>query len=307
MQLWAPEKLWASNPLAVVMVVVMTGSPKVSSYPGPSAQVWASRVVEERTKSAERTKAFGDLKSHVMTKQEVERQAKKEAKAIAEAKYKADAEKRKAKEDAERAQRASVRHKSLEEIKRQAYKAAEEMHQMEQTKHDMARLRIKEQNSGMLYEDQIEAVLDAGDVQLQANVAKAALEQRKRQEELDAKHEAEAKADREAKAQAKEAAETKRRQEEAKKQRDDDYRIKKEMALETKRQKERLEADDAKVKKIRQAQRKKNDEYDKWLGKGDILRDEMELMNERREGSSMSKGAKFSGIPDTKVDGKGNQ
>jgi hypothetical protein len=50
------------------MVVVMTGSPKVSAYPGPSAQVWANRVIEERTKSAERTKAFGDLKSHVMTK-----------------------------------------------------------------------------------------------------------------------------------------------------------------------------------------------------------------------------------------------
>lgn len=70
---------------------------------------------------------------------------------------------------------------------------------------------------------------------------------------------------------------------------------------------ERQEQEEAAIKKRRQAERKKNDEYDKWLGKGDILRDEMELMNERREGSSMSKGAKFSGIPDTKVDGKGNQ
>jgi len=285
----------------------MTGSVKPEAYPGPSAQVWANRAVSEKAQASAQKKGYNELKDATMSKKQQELMAKKEAKALAEAKFKADQEKRRAKEAAERAVRKDVRGQSLATIEGERQKARAEARMKEENDAAMARLRIAEQNSGMQFEDQVEAVIDAGDSEFQAQVAKTALAQRKMQEENDARHEAEAKAEREAKAAAKESADKQKRDDEMKRQRDEAYRIKKEMAAETRRQKERQEQEEAAIKKRRQAERKKNDEYDKWLGKGDILRDEMELMNERREGSSMSKGAKFSGIPDTKVDGKGNQ
>ena len=221
------------------MVVVMTGSVKPEAYPGPSAQVWANRAVSEKAQASAQKKGYNELKDATMSKKQQELMAKKEAKALAEAKFKADQEKRRAKEAAERAVRKDVRGQSLATIEGERQKARAEARMKEENDAAMARLRIAEQNSGMQFEDQVEAVIDAGDSEFQAQVAKTALAQRKMQEENDARHEAEAKAEREAKAAAKESADKQKRDDEMKRQRDEAYRIKKEMAAETRRQKVR--------------------------------------------------------------------
>ena len=112
---------------------------------------------------------------------------------------------------------------------------------------------------------------------------------------------------REAKAMAKEAELKRKRDEEESQQKHQSYETKKEMARETRKNREMAETKAAEMRRRRTEERKRADKYDAWLGQGDVLRDEQELMNERREGSAMHKGARFTGIPDMKVDGKGNQ
>lgn len=289
------------------MVVVMTGSPQASAYPGPSAEVWAKRAAKEAEGSKLRTNAFEELRQQVLTKKQREDKEKKAKKAEAERKFREEQAARAAKAEAERAQRNKVRGQSLAQIESEKAKTAREERIREANRVAMAKMRIKDQADGVMAEDELEMVIDAGDVKFSTEIAKEALRQRRIQEEEAERHEIEAKLAREKKAMEKEAADKARRDEMTRAQREENYRIKKEMAAQTKREQEKAAAAEEHQKKLRAAYRKKNDEYDAWLGKGDILRDEMELMNERREGSAMHKGGRFSGVPDTKVDGKGNQ
>ena len=64
----------------------------------------------------------------------------------------------------------------------------------------------------------------------------------------------------------------------------------------TKLEREKEEARQAKVKEVSLEQRKKNDEYDKWLST-DHIRTIAEQAHERKDPSKMHEGAKFSGIP----------
>ena len=85
-------------------------------------------------------------------------------------------------------------------------------------------------------------------------------------------------------------------EEEERQARGEAHRIKKEMAAQTKLEREKEEARQAKVKEVSLEQRKKNDEYDKWLST-DHIRTIAEQAHERKDPSKMHEGAKFSGIP----------
>jgi hypothetical protein len=289
------------------MVVSMSGSPKPSAYPGPSAEVWAKRAEKEMKQQTERGKQFEELRSQVLSKKQAADKAKKDKKTEDERKFRALQAERAKKQADERSLRASVRNTSLNTIRKEHEKALREERMREHSRIQLGKMRIAEQGQSVLNEDVIETILDAGDVQFAQEQAKQAVIQRRLQEEADAEHEAQAKAAREAKAKEKEAKDRMAREERERQERENNYRIKKEMGERTRKQREADAAKEAAKKKLQAAERKKNDEYAAWLAKGDLLRDEMELMNERREGSAMHKGARFSGIPDTKVDGKGNQ
>uniref|UniRef100_A0A7S2JTC1 Uncharacterized protein n=1 Tax=Haptolina brevifila TaxID=156173 RepID=A0A7S2JTC1_9EUKA len=285
----------------------MTGSPNAASYPGPSAGVWASRAVGEKKGSKERTQGFEELRQSVLTKKQREEKERKDKRKEDERKFKAAQKARADKQKAERTERMRVRGESLETIETNHQKYLREEREHEEAQAELARLRINSQAAAVLEEDQLEAVLDIGDVLLEKERAEEADRQRRAREEADARHEAEAKAAREAKAMAKEAELKRKREEEQARQRARQYETKKDMAREVRRQREMEETKTAEMRRRRTEERKRVDKYDAWLGQGDILRDEMELMNERREGSAMHQGGRFSGIPDMKVDGIGNQ
>jgi hypothetical protein len=287
------------------MPVTMSGSPV--SYPGPSGEVWAKRQAMEHAKAKQLKAGYSELNRQKMEKKELEEKARKEKKAEDERKFKAAQEARAKKQAQDRTYRAKVREKSLEQINSEHQKYLREERIREQSRIQLAKMRIQEQGQGVLNEDLIEQVLDAGDVEFSTKIAEEAMQQRRVQEELDAEHEAELKYQRDLKAKQKEMEEKQKHDEERRQQREQASRIKKEMAQQTKRERERAEKKEKEAKARRDQERKKNDEYQAWLAKGDLMRDEQELMNERREGSAMHKGSRFSGIPDTKVDGKGNQ
>jgi len=289
------------------MVVVMTGSPNAAAYPGPSATVWANRAKSEQAAARQQKDGFEELREQVLTKKERENQEKREKKREAERKFRAAQKARADKQQTERAERARVRGSSLQEIESEHQKAMREERIREQSRLELAKMRIDSQAQGVLDEDQLEAVIDAGDVLLEKERAREADRQRRMQEDNDARHAAEEKAAREYRAQLKEAEAKAKRDEEEARERALQYEVKKEMARETKKEREKQETKAAEMRRKRTEERKKADKYDAWLGKGDLLRDEQELMNERREGSAMHKGGRFSGVPDTKVDGKGNQ
>ena len=289
------------------MVVVMTGSPLASAYPGASAEKWAKDAQKDMAKSKERTAGFEELRQQKLGRKQKQDAAKAKAKAQAEAAFQKRNADRKASQTAERALRARVRGESLTTIQTEHESYLADERKLEKRRLEMARMRIGEQGMSVLPEDQMEAILDAGDVHLRAEIAKEADDQRKLVEEQRQNHEAEEKAERERKAKEKEMEAKAARDGAARKERDENYRIKKEMAAKTRQEQDKESLKEAEMKKRRNTQRKQNDEYDAWLGKGDLLRDEEELMNERREGSAMHKGGRFSGIPDMVVDGKGNQ
>lgn len=72
--------------------------------------------------------------------------------------------------------------------------------------------------------------------------------------------------------------------------------MKKEMAAQTKAERESEEVRQQKMKEVGLEQRKKNDEYDKWLST-DHIRTIAEQAHERKDPSKMHEGGKFSGIP----------
>ena len=74
------------------------------------------------------------------------------------------------------------------------------------------------------------------------------------------------------------------------------YRIKKEMAISTKEQKRQAEEQAAAIRARGLEERKKNDEYDKWLST-DHIRSIAEQGNERKDPSKMHEGGRFSGVP----------
>jgi len=84
--------------------------------------------------------------------------------------------------------------------------------------------------------------------------------------------------------------------EEERQARGEAHRIKKEMAAQTKLEREKEEARQAKVKEVSLEQRKKNDEYDKWLST-DHIRTIAEQAHERKDPSKMHEGGRFSGKP----------
>ena len=284
----------------------MTGSPSPSAYPSPSAEVWAKRAAKEQETNRLRTGRFEELRTQQLTKKQKDEEAKRKKKAADEAAFKKRQEDRKKAQDAERALRAKVRGESLTKIEREHQAYLEEEQKREKTRLEMARLRVAEQEKSVLVEDEMEAIIDAGDVNLRAQIAQEAMDQRRLQEEIAARHAEEDKMERERKAMQKEMEAREAREAAAKRERDEAYRIKKEMAQKVQLDNELAAAREAELKKKRNNLRKQNDDYNAWLAKGDLLRDEDELMHERREGSAMHKGARFSGIPDTKVDGKGN-
>ena len=81
------------------------------------------------------------------------------------------------------------------------------------------------------------------------------------------------------------------------------YRIKKQMDLDAKEQRQNVESKEAELRKRGAEERKKNDAYDEWLAK-DHIRTIAERSHERADPSKMHEGAKFDGIPTDFTPGK---
>ena len=81
------------------------------------------------------------------------------------------------------------------------------------------------------------------------------------------------------------------------------YKIKKEMAVDTKAARTTEEERKKKMQARGMEERKKNDEYNEWLGK-DHIRTVAERGHERADPSKMHEGGKFSGIPTDFTPGK---
>jgi hypothetical protein len=74
------------------------------------------------------------------------------------------------------------------------------------------------------------------------------------------------------------------------------YRVKKEMSISTKETKRQEEERQAAARSRGLEERKKNDEYDKWLST-DHIRTIAEQAHERKDPSKMHEGGRFSGKP----------
>ena len=75
------------------------------------------------------------------------------------------------------------------------------------------------------------------------------------------------------------------------------------MEIETKKQRDEAEGREKDLRSRGLNERKKNDEYDAWLGK-DHIRTVAERSHERTDPSKMHEGGKFSGVPTDFTPGK---
>jgi len=277
-------------------VVVMTGSPNASAYPEPSAEVWAKRVKEEISTAQQRTEKFQELSTQTKTKAQKDKEAKRKKKAAEDAKFKARQQALRDEQEKEREQRLAARKAALATIS-----VEHETWQKEQMAQEELVLRL----SGVLPNGEVYPIANEVftdlkfDETLQGmfdSSVEALYQQHSTEEANQADKLTVEKAYREAKAAALREGVLEKQRAEKKAATDLAYQIKKDMAIETKRQNQVEETHQKAKEAAGDKGRHANVHYGEWL-KQDHIRTIAERSHERADPSKMHEGGKFSGIP----------
>jgi len=278
------------------MVVVMTGSPVASAYPGPSAVVWANRAQKDIETNRQRTEEFKGLQQKQLEKAKKKADAKKAKRQEENAKFQARQQGMREKQNAERESRAARRAEMNSKISSSHDEWLARENERERQKFEGGRQHLLDIKDGVHREDEIEEEYRMRTNQME-NKSKAALaEQRRVDEAFEAERLAKMKADREAKANELREKIVLQKEAEARAERDLAARVKKEMQIDTKKQGTVAEQRETAQRARGLDERKKNDEYDAWLAQ-DHIRTVAERSHERADPSKMHEGGKFSGIP----------
>lgn len=251
--------------------------------------MWASRAQEEASQEKFRLKQHDVLTKSVMCKHEKARAHQQAKKAKADAEFKARQDALKKQKDKEREERRATRAAAISKIAQDHKEWESAEAEREKRRIDAARWRVAEVGGAVLKEDEIEAALTANTEAMSKKAAKALAEQRALDEAFEKAEAERTKGEREAKAIALRAEVAKKEAAAAAAEKELAYRIKKDMAITTKRDHEMEMNRQVEAKKAGLKQRENNDKYDAWLAK-DHIRSIEEQAHERRDPAKMHEG-----------------